>query len=784
VAEKVGELYYDITLDTAKMIDGQRKVDGALRKTTGSLDAFEARLSQITAAIKIYATALAVIKSAKLADDMRLLASRVQVAAGSFDSGTVAMQRLIAISRETQTTVEANAAVFARLNQSILQMGGTQNDTLRLTELLAKAIRVSGASAVEAKSAMLQFGQALGSGKLAGDELRSLLENAPYLMRQLADGLGVPIGALKQLGEDGKLTADVVMAALGKAATQIEADFAKFPQTVGGAFDVAVDAALRANEKFDQLTGTSTALTGVTKGLGEVLDKLADQFGAANDEAGTLSRNEKIKSWADSTKVVLSYVVDAADFIVRGFKQIGIGLGGLAASAGAVMEGNFSGARTILSSLLDDIKAVNRDPLAGKQLRDLWNAGAGGGRGFINPAPAASTLKAPPGAGGGGKPKKSAAEKFDSEAYLAELRKAQATEMGVINETEAEKLRVAKKNLDEKKISEQTYVQAVLLITEAAEKDRAELMRKTQEGIDRERLEAERRAVRERAEIERNRQDARRDIAFDDPLEQIRIEEEARLAIVEQARQQDLANEQLYQDQKLAIQRWAAEQREQVRQQEADRQQRAQEMQLSAMADLAGNVYALLQKTGQEQSALGKAAFLAQKAITVAQIIMSTNAAAAAALAPPPLGLGPVAGIGLATVIKATGYASAGLVAGMAIGEVAGGRQYGGPASAGSLYRVNETGRPEMFTASNGNQYMLPTKSGRVTPADQVGGTVQWTINVHNAPPGTSVAVDQQARTIEIAVARAVGEVASQISSNTGQVATALRSTTNVRPRL
>ena len=104
-----------------------------------------------------------------------------------------------------QTEVGANAGVFNRLNGSLLQMGGTQQDTLRITELLGKAIKVSGASGVEASSAMVQFGQALGSGKLAGDELRSLLENAPYLMRQLADGLGVPIGALKQLGEDGKL---------------------------------------------------------------------------------------------------------------------------------------------------------------------------------------------------------------------------------------------------------------------------------------------------------------------------------------------------------------------------------------------------------------------------------------------------------------------------------------------------------------------------------------------------------------------------------------------------
>ena len=158
------------------------------------------------------------------------------------------MNRLVDISKRTNTAVADNVVVFTRLNQSLMQMGGNQEDTLRITELLGKAIKVSGASAEEAKSAMLQFGQALGSGKLQGDEFHSLMENAPYLMKQLAAGIGVPIGALKNLSTQGKLTADVVVNALSKSAGQIESDFSKFPQTVGGAFTVAEDAAKRANE--------------------------------------------------------------------------------------------------------------------------------------------------------------------------------------------------------------------------------------------------------------------------------------------------------------------------------------------------------------------------------------------------------------------------------------------------------------------------------------------------------------------------------------------------------
>src|SRR5690349_18882365 len=116
VSEQLGQIYYSVALDTAQMVRGQRDVDGALKKTTGSLDAFDAKLSQITAAIKVYAAAIAVLKSAQLADDMRLLATRVDVAAGTVDEGSVAMGRLVQISRQTQTAVEGNVEVFTRLN--------------------------------------------------------------------------------------------------------------------------------------------------------------------------------------------------------------------------------------------------------------------------------------------------------------------------------------------------------------------------------------------------------------------------------------------------------------------------------------------------------------------------------------------------------------------------------------------------------------------------------------------------------------------------------------------
>lgn len=374
MAVKVGELYYEVTLDTQKLINGNRQVDKELRQTSGSIEKLATSLTAVVSAIKLYAAAAALVKGANLADEMRMLAVRVQVAAGGIEQGADALRSLQAISTKTQTALASNVDVFSRLNQAILQMGGTQRDTLALTQTLAQAIKVSGASAEEAKNAMLQFGQALGSGRLQGDELRSLMENAPYLMRQLADALGVPIGALKKLGEEGKLTSDVVTNALSKAAAKIDADFKQFPQTLGGAFTVAADAAARANEKLDELTGTSTALTGIAKGVGEAFDFLATLFGQSTNEADKLGRNKSIQTWADGTVRVLSYVLDAADFVTRVFRELGTMIGGVAASAANAAQGKFAAAAQTLKDTFKDVMAFSDPTYAGVRLRQQQDA--------------------------------------------------------------------------------------------------------------------------------------------------------------------------------------------------------------------------------------------------------------------------------------------------------------------------------------------------------------------------------------------------------------------------
>jgi len=844
VAEKVGEIYYDVTLDTGKMI-------GETRVVNRELDGLKSKFTQVASAVSLLAVAMAAVKAAKLADDMRMLGARVQVASGSIEAGASAMAELEAISRRTQTSIEANAEVFTRLNAAMKSMGGTQADTLRLTETLGMAIKVSGASAVEAKAAMLQFGQALGSGKLAGDELRSLMETAPYLMRQMADAMGVPVGSLKQLGEQGKLTADVVASAMQKAASQIERDFEKFPQTFDAATTVMSDAAARANAKLDELTGTSAALAGATKGLGEVLNELAKQFGAANEQAGIIGRNSAIKDWSDSTKIALSYVIDAADLawqtlsvlgrnVAFVFQGVRSEIGGIAAQAASVARGDFEGARAIGEAMkadaekrradLDaaDAKALGRAMLAGQAMRKAWEQGAGGGRGTINPSGEASKLSAPAGSGS----KK--ASTFDQAAYIADLRKAQASEINVINETETEKLRIAKKHLDERKIDQKTYSEAVKLITQTAERDRADLMLKTQEQIDKDREQSDKKALDDR---HKHAQDMQKAMEYGaqltkaiNPIDALRQEYQAKLDLVTQYEQMmalaGVNAEEQGQMARMQITNEYELQRRALAEQSYRSQGEAQAFMVDslnalsstatqsitglingtmtaqdAMRALAGTVLneavgalvqigiqqiknALISDTIAAADTARKAANGAVYAASVsAQVAgMSSMAAMNAFAATAAI---PIVGPALAPAAAAAAGAAAAAMGAPAVATapVAGARRYGGPVSADSLYRVNESGRPEMFTASNGTQYMMPTSNGTVTPADKVGsGGAVLQVQVINNHSGAQVqtSMDQSGQIARIVIS----EVAGQIRENSGPVWSALRSSTNVQGRL
>lgn len=196
---------------------------------------------------------------------------------------------------------------------------------------------------------------------------------------------------------------------------------------------------------------------------------------------------------------------------------------------------------------------------------------------------------------------------------------------------------------------------------------------------------------------------------------------------------------------------------------------------LQSKINFAGQVAGALADGAKEGSAIQKAAFAAQQAIAVATTILSTEAAATAALAPPPIGLGPVSGVGLATGIRTLGYSSAALQAGLAVGSIAGGRAQGGQVRAGQSYTVGEFGPETLVMGSNGGTVNPSTAQNDSRPLEVV-NNIKVIGGSSDAQVTTKVTQNDDRKVIQDIVVDLMGNQSSAARQ-------ALHRTSNVLPR-
>ena len=153
---------------------------------------------------------------------------------------------LMADSKNSVNALESKsfaAAMRARsdyldFNKAVTKLGilagdkfANQDSIIRFTELMQKQFAVGGADASERSAAMLQLTQAIASNRLQGDELRSIRENAPLLVKAIQDSLGVTEAKFKDMAKAGEITADVIIKAMANSAGEVEKMFNKLPLT-------------------------------------------------------------------------------------------------------------------------------------------------------------------------------------------------------------------------------------------------------------------------------------------------------------------------------------------------------------------------------------------------------------------------------------------------------------------------------------------------------------------------------------------------------------------------
>lgn len=205
------------------------------------------------------------------ADGMTLLQSKLRlVTRDEAELGRV-QQQIVGLARETRSDLIATGDLYARIARSSKQLRASQSDILRVTKAVTQAIQISGNTSVEASAGMIQLAQALASGTLRGDELRSVLEQMPRVAQAIADGLGVTVGELRKLGSEGKLTSEQVLKALISQASKLNAEFAKMAPTIGQSMTVLFNELKVAVAELFKATGVTSGLTESINGLASAI---------------------------------------------------------------------------------------------------------------------------------------------------------------------------------------------------------------------------------------------------------------------------------------------------------------------------------------------------------------------------------------------------------------------------------------------------------------------------------------------------------------------------------
>ena len=246
----------------------RRNIRGIGTAATGSAG----KVGLLRSALLGVGSALVIRQFARVSDSMTQIQNRLRLVTRDEAELTAVTNELLKISESTRASFEGTAETYARTALSVRDLGISQRETLDFTKALNQAIILSGATAQEARNGLIQFSQGLSSNRLAGDELRSTLEQLPLIADVIAKQFGVARGALRELAAQGKITAKDILLAFGpETQAEIQQAFDLTTATISQSFTVL-------NNKLIEFTGGLNEATGLAGGAARVILRIAQNF--------------------------------------------------------------------------------------------------------------------------------------------------------------------------------------------------------------------------------------------------------------------------------------------------------------------------------------------------------------------------------------------------------------------------------------------------------------------------------------------------------------------------
>lgn len=582
------------------------------------------------------------------------------------------------------TSINRSMDALANLDDMAQRTGASVEDLSKLGKVATMTATDFGA----VDGALVKLSKSMADADGNGGKVRRALDaigiSADGIEKKDPAKVFVEISRKLQNYEDGAVKVALVNDLMGKSA----ADLIPYMNDVADSFDDftgdsanAAAAAAKFQDDIGKLkVGVDEWVTSMLTGAVPAANDFIAAIKEVSRQTGDLTDSAGMTTWADEAALVFARMADGGALVARTFKAVGAQIVATTANfelMNSIQENvNPFGMAKVLAaggSPNDNIKAAlaKRNAIvveANTTIAELWTKPLDAmeqtmrsriaGRTNLDTASIdALAGLAAPGANG-----KSAIN------YTPTAPKAPKRDRGGADEEYAERLRIAS-SLDDETIARQALADGMRASQNVLRDFGAARLSE---------IEVAARAIQQNeANVEQIRFSLMDDVAREAEAHQMRLAElrtfhDAKFANVAEAN---------------ALMEAETSRHEQAK---ADMRRQTDQMVIGAYANSAGQLYGLMKQAGLQQTAIGKAAFLATKALAVAQIIISTNVAAAAALAPPPIGLGPLAGMGLAGTIKALGYASAGMTAGLAIAEASAEGGYDIPAGTNPVTQLHE----------------------------------------------------------------------------------------------
>ena len=217
----------------------------------------------------------------QIVDKYNTLNSRVALVNDGLQTQAELQDKIFQAAQRSFATYESVADTVAKLNLLAGDAFKSNDESIKFAEIMNKSFAVAGTEAGQMSAALLQMNQALASGKLQGDEYRSIIENAPLIANAIADYMGKSRAEMKDLSSQGAITSDIIKAAVFKAGDDIEKKFQAMPVSFGQAMNIIQNEAIRTFEPIFKMISdgiNSNGWKGFASTVSGVISEVAGQL--------------------------------------------------------------------------------------------------------------------------------------------------------------------------------------------------------------------------------------------------------------------------------------------------------------------------------------------------------------------------------------------------------------------------------------------------------------------------------------------------------------------------